>query len=220
MRLLRVRPAPGYLSRLRKLIQGAAHREAMATSDFIEIFPKVLGSSTCQALIQIFENSPATYSDTVVSRSGEGVSQDMRKSEGLHLSAENCGEHFAAFDAACKKAYSSYLEKYPNLRRHPATNEQYKIVCYNDRTEHYSWHTDGTAAGVRYRFVSVVAYLNTVKRGGQTEFKYQERSVKPQEGAICCFPSAWPWMHRGLPPQKGKKYIVTAWLRFADLPPM
>ena len=55
-------------------------------------------------------------------------------------------------------------------------------------------------------------YLNDVKKGGEKEFLHQSIRVQPKKGLIVIFPAAFPFVHRGNPPLKGEKYILTSWL--------
>jgi hypothetical protein len=61
-----------------------------------------------------------------------------------------------------------------------------------------------------------MVYLNDVLDGGETEFLYQSRRVKPREGRVVIFPVQWTHTHRGNPPLSGEKYIATSWLHLND----
>jgi len=72
------------------------------------------------------------------------------------------------------------------------------------------WHCEqGPPAPNRCAVWSV--YLNDVKEGGETEFLYQNIRVKPKEGSLLIFPANYTYMHRGNPPLKDAKYIITGW---------
>ena len=55
-------------------------------------------------------------------------------------------------------------------------------------------------------------YLNTIEEGGETEFLYLKKREKPVEGKLLIFPAGFTHTHRGNPPLKGDKYILTSWL--------
>ena len=55
-------------------------------------------------------------------------------------------------------------------------------------------------------------YLNSVTEGGETEFLYQKRRIKPQQGRLLIFPAGFTHTHRGNPPLSGNKYILTSWV--------
>jgi len=56
-------------------------------------------------------------------------------------------------------------------------------------------------------------YLNDVEEGGETEFLYFSKRVKPKTGRIVIWPAGFPYVHRGNPPLSGDgKYILTSWM--------
>ena len=59
---------------------------------------------------------------------------------------------------------------------------------------------------------TTMIYLNDVKEGGETEFLYQLKRIKPKKGTICIFPAGYTHVHRGNTPFSGEKYIMTGWL--------
>jgi len=59
-------------------------------------------------------------------------------------------------------------------------------------------------------------YLNDVAGpGGETEFKHQGISVKPEAGRLLVFPPFWTHEHRGVTLEAGVKYIATTWVLYA-----
>ena len=59
-----------------------------------------------------------------------------------------------------------------------------------------------------------MAYLNNVEEGGETEFLYQSRRIKPKQGTIVICPASFTHTHRGNPPLKGDKYMINGWIEF------
>lgn len=78
---------------------------------------------------------------------------------------------------------------------------------------YHLWHLEhGHVKDNAYRALVYTIYLNDVEEGGETEFLHQSIRTKPKKGRIVIFPSAFPYLHRGNPPLKGEKYIMTSWL--------
>ena len=80
----------------------------------------------------------------------------------------------------------------------------------------YTWHDDfdpsydnTSSAGIRV--LSFIWYLNDVSEGGYTEF-IDGTKIQPERGKFLIFPSTWNFIHRGFPPKKESKYIITGWL--------
>ena len=63
------------------------------------------------------------------------------------------------------------------------------------------------------RVVSVVAYLNTIERGGATRFVHFDLDVKPVAGRVVLFPSNFLFAHEGAPPTDETKYSAAFWAR-------
>ena len=57
-------------------------------------------------------------------------------------------------------------------------------------------------------------YLNDVQEGGETEFYYQDLSIKPRKGTMVIAPAYFTHTHRGNVPISNDKYILTSWVQF------
>jgi len=57
-------------------------------------------------------------------------------------------------------------------------------------------------------------YLNDDYDGGETEFLYQHKRIKPETGKMLIWPSGYTHAHRGGLVTYGTKYIVTGWFYF------
>lgn len=63
-----------------------------------------------------------------------------------------------------------------------------------------------------HRALLFMYYLNDVKEGGETDFYYQERSLKPKAGQMVIAPAYFTHTHRGRTPVSNDKYILTSWI--------
>ena len=81
-------------------------------------------------------------------------------------------------------------------------------------TEGYHvWHIEhGKGFSNESRAFVYSIYLNDVEEGGETEFLYFSKRVKPKTGRIVIWPAGFPYVHRGNPPLSGEKYILTSWM--------
>ncbi len=88
-----------------------------------------------------------------------------------------------------------------------------QIQKYNPSQFYKAWHfeTNGTAGLIGNRFLVFMAYLNTVQKGGQTEYLYQKKKFKAEEGKLLIWPAYWTHTHRGCVAPKETKYIITGW---------
>ncbi|PHQ76831.1 MAG: proline hydroxylase [Shewanella sp.] len=65
-----------------------------------------------------------------------------------------------------------------------------------------------------HRVVLYMFYLNDVEEGGETEFFYQNRKIKPKKGTMVIAPAGFTHSHRGNRPISNDKYIATSWVMF------
>ncbi len=65
-----------------------------------------------------------------------------------------------------------------------------------------------------HRTLLFMFYLNDVEEGGETDFYYQQRSVKPKTGRMVIAPAGFTHTHRGQVPKNQDKYILTSWMLF------
>lgn len=65
-----------------------------------------------------------------------------------------------------------------------------------------------------HRVLLFMYYLNDVREGGETEFLYQQRLLKPTRGQLVFAPSGFTHTHKGHVPVSNDKYILTSWVLF------
>ncbi len=97
----------------------------------------------------------------------------------------------------------------------PFKDMGYQIQRYRPG-EFYHWHIDGGSHAFSQRQLVALWYLNDVPGpGGETQFLYQDISVRPQQGKLVLFPPFWTHEHRAAQMESGLKYIATTWVVFA-----
>ena len=78
---------------------------------------------------------------------------------------------------------------------------------------YHIWHLEhGCGPECSQRALVFSIYLNDIEEGGETEFLHQSIRVKPVKGRCVIWPAGFPYVHRGNPPLKEEKYIITSWL--------
>jgi len=99
--------------------------------------------------------------------------------------------------------------------RGPFKDNGYQVQRYQPG-EYYHWHIDGGSHELSQRQLVALWYLNDVPGpGGETEFLFQQISVRPERGKLVLFPPFWTHEHRAVQLQRGLKYIATTWVVFA-----
>jgi hypothetical protein len=112
-------------------------------------------------------------------------------------------------------AYNEYVEKYSVIK---ASNEHAMLNMRLQKTKpgggYHVWHYETSSFISSPRFITYMIYLNDVEEGGETEFLYLHKRIKPKAGTLLIWPSGFPHTHRGNTPLTGDKYILTGWLNF------
>ena len=123
-----------------------------------------------------------------------------------------CHEFITKFWNIC---YQLYADKYSALK----TAEPHKIYTVKiQRTNvgqgYHVWHFEDSSRNTSNRILTFILYLNDINEGGETEFLYLHKRVKPVEGRMVIWPAGFTHTHRGNPPLKDSKYIMTGWVEF------
>jgi hypothetical protein len=79
---------------------------------------------------------------------------------------------------------------------------------------YHVWHYEGDTRITCNRLLAWILYLNDVEEGGETEFLYHPKRIKPKAGTLILWPSAFTHTHRGNPPISNTKYIVNGWVEY------
>ncbi len=180
------------------------------------IFAKrnALSPQTCQLAIERFEEHRSEHYE---GRIGQNVGKDrsVKKTTDLLVSGK---PHWKDIDQALFRsigqAILEFRETYPYFKG-PFKDMGYGIQRYNPG-EYYHWHIDGGSHEFSQRQLVALWYLNDVPGpGGETEFHFQNLTVKPEQGKLLLFPPFWTHEHRSVTLQEGVKYIATTWVVFA-----
>lgn len=113
--------------------------------------------------------------------------------------------------------YMLYYEKYNILQAfNKHTMYDLKFQKTSPQEGYHVWHCENMGKKDRNRIATFIVYLNTIEKGGETEFLYYSQRIKPEEGKLVIFPSSYTHTHRGNPPLEEDKYILTGWLEFNE----
>lgn len=80
------------------------------------------------------------------------------------------------------------------------------------------WHSEiyprDQYAETLHRILFFIIYLNDVEHGGETEFFYHSKKIKPSMGSMVIAPAGFTHTHRGCVPLSCDKYVLTSWILF------
>lgn len=193
--------------------------------DFVGVFDGFVSDAQCDNLLDFYEWSNAN-NRSWTRQGSEGVSSNVKAdtscgfqydpSTDMTLTWPNIGRYIREFnDAFWNECYPIYLERYGTLK----DAEKHGIVTYKvQRTlpsqGYHVWHCENLSRTFSTRIAAYILYLNDVEEGGETEFLYLGKRIKPVKGRLIIFPAGYTHTHRGNPPLSGQKNILTGWVEF------
>ena len=190
-------------------------------SDFIGVFENALTKEYCKTVIDHFNNI-----QTIHRLDNENVSPLEKDNQVYFLRKEtdktiiNSNDFIlAGFIEQLGKCFNEYKKKFSILTdgtKPYDLNNDIKIQKTLPGQGYHIWHCEAADLLSSRRLLFVFMYLNTCEEGGETEFLYQHKRIKPKEGTIVISPAAWTHTHRGNPPLSGEKYMINGWLEFKE----
>lgn len=191
--------------------------------DFIGIYDGFFSKSYCQSLIDHFEWCDAN-DITWKREDNESVKSDRSCALNPLYNYEtqktfthsNSGGLMSEFNKVFwDQCYKDYMDTYSVLKNHDQhTIFSYKIQKTLPGQGYHIWHCENGEKFHNNRLGVYILYLNDIQVGGETEFLYCSRRVEAKTGRLVIFPANYPWTHRGNPPLKDTKYIMTGWIEF------
>ena len=186
-------------------------------NNFIGVYDNFITKEECNKAIKIFEDNDKF--NKTVNRIGSEKSSILKKQDQQFFAApfnlevwwENLKPMMLNFDIA----WQHYLKNTGagDAYACPFYFTDLKIQKTLPTEGYHVWHVEhGKGRDNEPRAFVFSIYLNDIKEGGETEFLHFSKRVQPKTGRIVIWPAGFPYLHRGNPPLKGKKYILTSWM--------
>jgi hypothetical protein len=111
--------------------------------------------------------------------------------------------------------YKNYADNYSVLQSAGSHGSYHLKIQKTDIGGGYHiWHFESDNRFNSQRILAWMLYLNDVEEGGETEFLYLHKRIKPKAGTLLIWPAAFTHTHRGNPPLSNTKYIMTGWVEY------
>jgi len=175
--------------------------------DFIKIYDNVLDKQTCQILIDLFEQN----SSHVLYPENSQERKDMSFNLGDADPTLN-----SLFSATLNEIALLYKNSYTTLDNQSLKSFTNKVQRTKPSEGYHKWHTEKTDLHTQSRVLVWLLYLNDIEEGGETEYLYLNKRVKPKQGTLIIHPAGFTHLHRGNPPLKETKYVVTGWYNLTE----
>jgi predicted 2-oxoglutarate/Fe(II)-dependent dioxygenase YbiX len=122
------------------------------------------------------------------------------------LISAHCGKWYQLFDREMDQAVKPMIQNLFGISLHEHSGTQ---VLRYPRGGHYVPHQDAMT-DMRYRYFTVVCYLNDDFEGGDTWFPSLDHAVLPETGKAILFPSSF--YHCARPVVRGEKFVIVSWV--------
>ena len=109
---------------------------------------------------------------------------------------------------ACQREYTNTYEVCPEY--HALISDGWKIHSVLPKEGYHVWHQEYSPRNP-YRVLAWMIVLQEPEEGGETEFLFQSKRIKPTKGNLLLWPGSFTHKHRGNCPLKGEKIYATGW---------
>ena len=204
--------------------------------DFIEVYNNVLPFKTCDFVMNLFKSHKNFVKDGGTLSGVDKKFKDSSDLDLIEIKKYLPTEIWQTLSECIRESYANYILKYPPsgldaiMEMHKTKNKQLaktKIWSINSVYPlsalarkykkgvqgYHAFHADqGHGFPHVYRQQIAMFYLNDVTEGGETEFFYQNKKIKPTKGSLVIFPAFHTHLHKGNIPISNDKYILNFWL--------
>jgi hypothetical protein len=186
--------------------------------NFIGIFEDAYTKEYCDSVIKYFNDMEKAGFTLTRQAQNTGVAKLHINDTQLYGTDEVCATSTGALSGVFNnifwgQIYQMYANKFDILTKaDPHTNYSFKIQKTNIGEGYHIWHFETDSRMNCNRLFAWMLYLNDVDEGGETEFLYYPKRIKPKAGTLLLWPAGFTHTHRGNPPISNTKYIITGWV--------
>lgn len=184
--------------------------------DFIGFYENKFPDRLCDALVDVF-NATANQQSFNIQRQNTLQRDDFSFSLGHFLEGH---EITIQSNKLVLDSFHEYAENYSILSNCLVYNPALKLQKTVSGGGFHEWHYEnGNCINDtnKDRLLAWMVYLNDDCEGGETEFNYLSKRVKPKKGTLLMWPTGFTHTHRGGMVVSGNKYILTGWIYYAGI---
>lgn len=190
--------------------------------DFIMVWDNAFPDDLCDTAIEHFEYAKTlglTYSRQAV----EKIPSVAKKDDTYFPIDENVEELqvsnskiFGTLKIVLNGAVDEYIREYSSMVGMQLMFHTFRQQKTPIGGGYHAWHHERGTIENSTRALAAILYLNDVDEGGETEFLYYPKRVKPKKGRLILWPSGFTHTHRGNPPISNEKHIIATWGNLAS----
>lgn len=190
-------------------------------TDFIGVWENFIPASFCDRLIE--------FGDGVLSGDHSSIvnPDDVEIMDGSSMYGGICNRHDTSFllnyasdkftyqiNQFLKSCVLHYVHEFPQLSKLGMVSTDIKFQKTPPGGGYHLWHYENASFYFAQRELTWMVYLNDLGEddGGETEFQYQRKRIRPTKGTVVVWPAGMTHVHKGnLVLGDKTKYIVTGW---------
>lgn len=189
--------------------------------NFIGIYENAFSQEYCAKAIKYFEDmQQAGLSQTRLQNENvQNIVKDdvtvfphFEETVSLRDTKELIAEFNEIFWGECHKDYVNKFSVLQNFERYGFFSARIQKTLVGGG--YHVWHCESMQRATSNKILAWMLYLNDVEEGGETEFLYYPKRIKPKAGTLLIWPVGFTHTHRGNQPLSNTKYILTGWVEF------
>lgn len=192
--------------------------------DFVGVYKNLYSSEFCNNVIKFFDNAN-NHGLTLARQNYHNIDKTLIDDQAVPIDVPCMHDEYNFLGSSNLSAeflnifWSSVYETYKNKYTVLGLSDRHSIYTVKiQKTDigqgYHTWHYETSSRANTNRLLTYILYLNDVEEGGETEFLYFPRRIKPTSGTLVLWPGSFTHTHRGNPPISNSKYVITGWVEF------
>jgi len=186
--------------------------------DFIGIYDGAVSHSFCADIIRAFNHYQTT--NAVYSEDSQFENSNAGRFDWAidltQMNANLTGFPERDLNDVLIACLDQYIHQYGHLKTELYYTPVQKIQKTPAGGGYHVWHDENNHMMFCARKMVWMVYLNDDFEGGETEFLYYHKRIKPKTGTLLIWPAGLTHAHRGGLVLSGNKYVATGWYYLAN----
>jgi len=191
------------------------------TTDFIGVYKNAFSKEYCEQAISYF-NTMEAHGFTENRIQSENAQKTNKDDTALYgqmdpfINLLGSGPIHQEFNKVFWEIYETQYQPQFGVLKDCGFHNNYSFKMQKTLVGggYHLWHFESDNRAICNRLLAWTVYLNDVEEGGETEFLYQHKRIKPETGTLIIWPASFTHTHRGNPPLSNSKYIITGWTEY------
>lgn len=185
--------------------------ENFEIDNFIYTKSNALSKEDCEAIIKDGINYDDLSSEFIHLGSTQFPQKKLGRDDVQLFIPQTLPQWFKPIQKCIFEGFDEYVHYVSSVAQMPIISPGFKWQRTNIGGGYSVWHIEQGPGSSSSRILVWSIYLNDVNEGGETEFLYQHRKIKPETGKLVIWPAGVTHPHRGNPPYSNEKFILTGW---------